>query len=477
MKLLSIQNRMLLTIFVGLLSLIATHLLVEQFYVHSTLNTQKERLEGFANELSSFLSNNNQDIQWSNIHLSNPKFEKENSGLYAVVFNQEGKIVWTSPSVPSHQSVPDRPKNVNNNGHSIGTFASAHSQDNISFHRLSLPVLVQKEQEEGEGSSYNIIKDLQKQDKGEEQSNLYNILVYEDSIITDIKLESFKFAVWGGLGFSFILILLAQVLASRWSVEPFKHLSKDLNSIVDGKKDKLDTSYPVELKDIVSKMNSLIEHESFQSVNYRKSLDNLAHSLKTPLAVLRSAVENEESNGDVLKQEMKRQIEKMGDIVSYQLSLAGRMGVTSFTQPENLEDIAGDIVNSLEKIHASSGVLCEFEFEGDLNYKANKGDMQELLGNLLENAFKYCKKRVLLTMNKDEEYLHILVDDDGSGIPDENLDDVVLRGVRADQRVQGHGIGLAIVDDILRVYNGSMTVGHSIELGGACFHITLPLNN
>ena len=134
----------------------------------------------------------------------------------------------------------------------------------------------------------------------------------------------------------------------------------------------------------------------------------------------------------------------------------------------------------LEKIYAGKGVICEFEIDAETQFHGEPGDLQELLGNLLENAFKWAKSRVLLTVRVGEtspgrrDGLYIAVDDDGPGIAAERVHELLQRGVRGDERVQGHGIGLAIVQDIVRGYRGELEVKRSEELGGARFEVTLP---
>ena len=125
-------------------------------------------------------------------------------------------------------------------------------------------------------------------------------------------------------------------------------------------------------------------------------------------------------------------------------------------------------------------MLCEFEIDPDARFYGEKGDLQELLGNLLENAFKWARSRVLLTVKAGESApnrrpgLMLQVEDDGPGILEEKIALVLQRGVRGDERVQGHGIGLAIVLDIVHSYRGKLEVGSSEELGGARFEVTLP---
>lgn len=145
-----------------------------------------------------------------------------------------------------------------------------------------------------------------------------------------------------------------------------------------------------------------------------------------------------------------------------------------------IEPSAEEIVRGLEKVYALKGVICEFEIDPAARFHGELGDLQELMGNLLENAFKWARSRVLLTavatktVGNRRAGLLLIVDDDGPGIAEDDVAYILQRGVRGDERVQGHGIGLAIVQDLVRGYRGELQVTRSKELGGARFEVTLP---
>ncbi len=178
--------------------------------------------------------------------------------------------------------------------------------------------------------------------------------------------------------------------------------------------------------------------------------------------------------------ELLQQVRRMDEIVAYQLSRAATSGHQTFATPLSIESAAEEVVRSLEKVHAGRGVVCEFEIEPLARFYGERGDLLELLGNLLENAFKWSRGRVLLTARRIElpgarrMALEIAVEDDGPGIPEDKIGDILKRGVRGDERVEGHGIGMAIVQDILRAYRGSLDVGRSGALGGARFLVRVP---
>ena len=217
-------------------------------------------------------------------------------------------------------------------------------------------------------------------------------------------------------------------------------------------------------------INAFIDSERENLDRQRNTLADLAHSLKTPLAVLQSRLDSDATEA-VLREEVATQVQRMNDLVTYQLSRAARSGHQLFAAPIEIEPTAEQIVNGLEKVYAGKRVLCEFEIAPKVRFHGEIGDLQELLGNLLENAFKWAGARVLLTVAEGIDApgrrpgLSITVEDDGPGIAEDRIAHVLQRGVRGDERVQGHGIGLAIVQDLVALYGGQLQLQPSVSGG------------
>lgn len=447
----SIQKRMLLTVLVGLFSLVTTHFALNLFLVQTTYSAERDRLESFAQAYKEMFEVDSQgNLVWVDSQSPDPRFNIPASGLYAVILDQD-KVVWSSPSWLGKE-IPKIPAKVSGE---MGAFSHGDRSKSGNLHRFYTPVMM---------------------GKASESQKIFNLMVLENGSEVDIRVETISSTVWFMVGVSFLLILCAQSIVSRWTVRPILYLNKEIQNVRDGRQQMLFGVYPKELKSVTDGFNKLLAHENQQSESFRNSLANLAHSLKTPLAVLNSAMESHEISDD-LRHEMSKQLKRMGDMVSYQLSLASRSGRETFVQPLALEPLCAELVESLEKIHRHKRALCEFEIDDGVMVRANKGDMQELCGNLLENAFKWCNKRVLLTIREDvvEQELILIVEDDGPGVPEEHIHVIMERGVRADEHIHGHGIGLAIVGDIVRAYQGVLSVERSEELGGARFKVTLPI--
>jgi len=281
-------------------------------------------------------------------------------------------------------------------------------------------------------------------------------------------------AIW--LGATGVVLLLLLVVVLRWSLAPLRKVVGDLARVERGSQDHLDSAYPLELSGLTTSLNSFIDAERDRLMRYRNTLSDLAHSLKTPLAVMRSQLESV-GEGEDLRWTVLEQVGRMDEIVAYQLSRAATSGHQTFAAPLPLEPYAEEIVRSLEKVYAHKNVLCEFDIAPAARFHGDQGDLLELLGNLVENAFKWARRRVLLSASVlpggtgRRSGLELIVEDDGPGVAEENVEHLLQRGVRGDERVQGHGIGLAIVQDILRAYQGEITASRSETLGGARFTI------
>jgi two-component system sensor histidine kinase PhoQ len=278
---------------------------------------------------------------------------------------------------------------------------------------------------------------------------------------------------FGGLGVGLLLLLLALL---RWSLQPARRIATELGRVERGEQEQLSSDYPLELKRLSGSINDFIDSERNSLKRYRNTLSDLAHSLKTPLAVVRSQLESG-ADGKEFRWTVLEQVGRMDQIVAYQLSRAATSGHTTFAAPILVEAHAAEIVAGLEKVYSAKKILCEFDIDPRAQFYGEEGDLLELLGNLLENAFKWAQRRVLLTarvlpaIGARRQGLVFMVEDDGPGIPEGQVPHLLQRGVRGDERVQGHGIGLAIVQDLVRAYRGNLTVTHSPNLGGAAFTV------
>ena len=271
-----------------------------------------------------------------------------------------------------------------------------------------------------------------------------------------------------------------QAVVLRWSLSPLRRVADDLRAIETGLAQRLHGNYPNELRQLTDNLNGLLTSADNQLKRYRDSLGNLAHSLKTPLAVLYGAVDGE-ANDAALRAVAREQLAGMTQLIEYQLQRAATSGRTPLAAPVEVRPIAERIVQALAKVHAGKNVRVTFDIGKTVIFYGDAGDLTEMLGNLLDNAFKWCRQQVRVTAQTtapvgiEPSWLEIIVADDGPGIPDDLKARVLLRGARADESTPGHGLGLAMVQDTVALYHGSLNLQVG-ALGGLEVHLRFPLN-
>lgn len=279
------------------------------------------------------------------------------------------------------------------------------------------------------------------------------------------KVSNYRHKLWIGLGGAALLLLIVQSLILRWGLAPLDRVAQELHAIERGERRELGGGQPRELESVTQNLNALIRNRHELLERYRNSLGDLAHSLKTPLAVLRGISDTDNTTHDA-RDTLREQVDLMSRIVSYQLQKAAASGSAVLAAPVNVRSITGKIVGTLNKVYIDKQVLCEVHIRDDLYFQADEGDLFELLGNLLDNAYKWCRTGVTIRAEEQPGALKLTVSDDGPGIPEDQIDRVMQRGMRADPTTAGHGIGLAAVHDLVKLYKGSIHIGRS-SAGGA----------
>ncbi len=382
--------------------------------------------------------------------MPNSHFLRPGSGLYAVI-NGAGGFHWESPSAIG-RSLPLEMHLTPGRADFRGPLGT----DIGKVYVYSLAVIYETPRHQPVHLTFSV---AQTQTQFQQQ-----LAVYRRSLF-----------LWlCGLG---LVLVFLQWWLLHWSLSPLRRVLGDLARVEHGDSDHLRGPYPSELSGLAHNLNTFIRSEREHLGRYRNTLSDLAHSLKTPLAVIRSRLDS----GDVahgLHRDLAAQVRRMDELVAYQLSRAATSGHSTFALPIPVVPHAEDLVQSLEKVYASKGVLCEFDIDATpCVFYGESGDLLELLGNLLENAFKWAHRRVLLSVHplpgeaQGRRGCEISVEDDGPGIEPGQVERILQRGVRGDERMQGHGIGLAIVQDIIKAYGATLEVGRSQELGGACFRV------
>lgn len=309
----------------------------------------------------------------------------------------------------------------------------------------------------------------------ENGENSYNFTVLESTTTYVNEVINFRESLWSWLGGVAFLLLVLQVVLLRWGLSPLRRLARDLKGIENGESEQLVENYPRELKAVTDNLNLLIKTERKQQSRYRETLGDLAHSLKTPLAVIGGQMRtladiNASPEAQKQIQGVEEQLDRMNQIVGYQLQRAVKTnGGTALAKRVQVAVVVEKILGALGKVYSEKNVSVECNVSSSIRFLGDERDLMEVMGNVLDNAFKYGSTRVLVRAEVSEgsqRQLSLFVEDDGPGVSGEDKDLVLQRGTRLDTLAQGQGIGLAVVSDIVNSYGGQVDISTS-ELGGA----------
>jgi two-component system sensor histidine kinase PhoQ len=265
----------------------------------------------------------------------------------------------------------------------------------------------------------------------------------------------------------FARTLLSQALLLQWGLAPLRRVANEVRRIERGEQTEVVESYPTEIAALTDNLNTLIRQQHVRQTRYKEALSFLAHSLKTPLAVLRGAL----GEPAQLSATVSQQVTRMDDIVQHQLGRAAASGSAHFTPYLRLAPIPNRIRDSLAKVYADKGLAFTVECAPDLEWRIDEGDAFEMLGNVMDNAAKWARHRVAVRVWRDSSGLTIRVDDDGPGFRDTRS--ILHIHVRADEQVPGHGVGLAVVNDLVASHEGELKLSRS-DWDGARVEMVLP---
>jgi two-component system sensor histidine kinase PhoQ len=292
------------------------------------------------------------------------------------------------------------------------------------------------------------------------------------------QISGFRKSLWIWLGAATLVLLAVQGSILGWGLGPLRTISAELKRVENGSQDEIGGRYPRELEGLASHLNAFIRAERKNLERFRNSLSDLAHSLKTPLAVIRSSIEESELAPED-RQGLDQQVSRMDDIVAYQLQRGSTSGHQLFAKPVEIAQCAGQLLDTLEKLYPDRNGDCQLDIAVEVVFYGDRGDLMEILGNLLENAFKWSQSKIIVSARQNDARqgsrpgCSLQVADDGPGVSEDQLERVLERGSRGDEQVQGHGIGLAMVSDIVMAYGGTLEIGRS-PMGGASFVIEFP---
>ncbi len=279
-----------------------------------------------------------------------------------------------------------------------------------------------------------------------------------------------------GLGMGLIallLVLILQRITVTRSLRPLERTREQIAQLQQGKRSQLDTQVPTELEPLVAQINHLLAHTEDSLRRSRNALGNLGHALKTPLAVLLSLASSEKLNDHPeIREQLREQLEQIQQRLGRELNRARLAGDALPGAQFDCDAELPGLLSTLNMIHGQALILNHVSAPG-LLLPWDREDLLELLGNLLDNACKWAFAEVCVTIQECAEGYVLWVDDDGPGIAEHLRDEVLNRGARLDEQVDGHGLGLGIVRDIVDAWGGRMSLQDS-PMGGLRVSIELP---
>jgi len=372
---------------------------------------------------------------------ADPRFNVADSGLYAVLWDSQGRRLWQSLSLLGRDIDP-------------GPLPAPGER---RYADITLPGLPP-----GRGLLMGI--------RWEYADGRVATFALGTAVSLDPYLErqrSFRTNLIGWFSGMTALMLLVIAALLRLVLRPVADLERQVRDVELGRLSQLAGRFPSELKGLARNLNALIDTERRRQVRYRNTLDDLAHSLKTPLAVMRTLLGDGERAGGEHDAELSQAVDRMEERVTYQLRRARASGSTGLgIEPVKVEPILTDLVLTLDKVYRDKGMTATVESSTSAVFLGDRGDLTEIAGNLIENAYKYGRHRVRVEASNRGAVLRLVVEDDGPGISPALAGHVMERGIRADESVPGEGIGLAVAREIADLYQGKLQIGES-PWGGA----------
>jgi two-component system sensor histidine kinase PhoQ len=441
----SIKSRLTFgSMIVLVIFMILTAIALEKAVVKRALQAEEDKLQVMIYSLLAAVdkSRDGLSITVANERLFESRLMTRDSGLYALLYDEHHKQIWGSRSSSGGVVWEELPRSKNI---IAGNWQFSTEAFNNKYHfRLAFAILWP--------------------DKNN-QLNRYNVVIWQDASDYLRQLDSFRQTLWGWLSITIVLLLIVMYLVMMWSLRPLKKVGLEIKAIEDRKQTGFEQSYPTEITPLTDNLNILLSREQYQHQRYRNAMDDLAHSLKTPLAVLNGLTDSDSLGRSELVT-MREQTARMNQIVSYQLQRVTNVVGVKIDRPINLIIIIDKIRAALEKVYQEKGVQFESTLPRSILIRMDDSDCYEVMGNLLENAFKYCQDNVRINcIETGNDEIELNIDDNGSGLDSLAIDRILNRGTRLDEINEGQGIGLAVVAELVKSYNINLKFEPS-TLGG-----------
>ncbi len=379
--------------------------------------------------------------------LPDERYNLPDSGLMGYIFDRQGHLVWRSRATTA-QNIEYQPR-YDGRGNE---FARTRQSDGEEFFVYDVEIKLLG----GKSAAYSIVA-------------LQPVREYHNT------LDGLREKLYLGFGAALLALLILLWAGLTWGLRSLRHLSRELDQVEAGAREGLSREHPSELLRLTGSLNRLLHSEREQRQRYRDSLDDLAHSLKTPLTVLQGVSESLGQTPDEREQArvLQSQIERMSQQIDYQLQRASLRKSGLVRHQVDVRPLLDSLCSTLAKVYRDKHVQVSLDIPAQAQVPMEQGALLELLGNLLENAYRLCLQQVRVSLRQSSGQVELCVEDDGLGVPVEQRQRILQRGERLDAQHPGQGIGLAVVKDIIDSYDAELRLDDS-TLGGAAFRIVFP---
>jgi len=415
--------------------MILTAIALERSVVKRALEAEESRLQLLIYGLLAAVDRNRSglSITIARERLFENSLMIKDSGLNALLYNQRREVIWQSRSVT--KIFPDI-VNMQPGDWRFGTFQF----HNKPYFRLAFAL------------QWPDVRDkLQR----------YDVVIWQDASSYFSQRDLFRQTLWAWLIITILLLLAVMYIVMMWSLRPLIKVGEEIEAIEGHRQSGFEGHYPKEIKPLTENLNILLNREKHQRQRYRNAMDDLAHSLKTPLAVLKGLSQTRHLDNDDV-QSLREQVDRMDQIVSYQLQKATSVGGGEILLPIEIKTLTIKVLSVLEKVYRDKGVNALVKLPADVLIRMDEGDYLEVIGNLLDNAFKYSRGQIKVSSQLLEQgKVQLEVEDDGEGLDPSRIDKILNRGTRLDEASEGQGIGLAVVADIVKTYDIGMAFSQS----------------
>jgi len=452
-----LRNSLRMRLLAGTLFWITVSILVagwglgKLFHRHVQAQFEAE-LRNHLDQLTAHLVLDDQNQGQLRLPPSDPRFNKPLSGLYWQIERTAGVSAHPAKIILRSRSLWDE---------TLVVPADTPADGEIHQHRINGP--------------QGVVQRVVERAVTVDAQSLRLIVAANESLMTE-PVADFEGYLWLALGILGIGLTFAASMQVFVGLAPLRSMQDALGRVRHGDARNMEGTFPNEIMPLVNELNSVLAQNADVVERARTQAGNLAHALKTPLSVLANAANAPGKQDDELARLVASQIEAVRRQVDYHLTRAQAAAAVQVPGMRTaVEPVIQGLVRVMRRVHADRPLEFVVLPDGaNLAFRGEKQDLQEMLGNLVDNASKWGRSRIEIRVKAVSGKLHVVIDDDGKGIAESERDNVLKRGVRLDEQTPGTGLGLAITADLARMYGGDLVLAKS-SLGGTQASLTLPL--